>query len=122
METGSGQQAAISRLIVQAMHDYIGRGPTRASTVIGKNSIHCVLGDTLTRSERTLADAGYQADVLTSRRLLQEVMRPYLVSELEKLVDRKVIAFLSDNHISPDIAIESFVLEPRERNGSDLES
>lgn len=26
----------------------------------------------------------------------------------------KVIAFLSDNHIDPDIAIESFVLESRE--------
>src|SRR3989442_1612796 len=26
---------------------------------------------------------------------------------------RKVIAFLSDNHIDPDIAVESFILEPR---------
>jgi hypothetical protein len=31
---------------------------------------------------------------------------------VEKLTDRKVIAFMSDNHIDPDLGIESFVLEP----------
>jgi uncharacterized protein YbcI len=104
--------AAISRLIVQAMREYSGRGPTSASTTIGKNSIHCVLGDTLTQPERTLADAGYEEHVLSNRRLLQDVMRPHLVIEIEKLTGRKVVAFLSDNHIGPDVAVESFVLEP----------
>ncbi|MCW3002585.1 MAG: hypothetical protein JWQ20_1883 [Conexibacter sp.] len=27
-------------------------------------------------------------------------------------MDRKVIAFMSDNHLAPDMAIEAFVLEP----------
>jgi hypothetical protein len=38
--------------------------------------------------------------------------RPLLVGGVEKLTDRKVIAFMSDNHIDPDLGIESFVLEP----------
>jgi uncharacterized protein YbcI len=111
-EPHAGQHAAISRLIVRAMREYAGRGPTQAATTIGKNSIHCVLGDTLTQSERTLAGAGFEDDVLLARRRLQEVMRPHLVVEIEKLTGRKVVAFLSDNHVAPDIAIESFVLQP----------
>lgn len=48
------------------------------------------------------------------RRAYQYTMRHDLVSGVEELSGRKVVAFLSDNHIDPDIAIESFVLEPHE--------
>ena len=44
-------------------------------------------------------------------------MRPHLVAEVEKLMERKVIAFLSDNHLAPDFAVESFILAPDEGNG-----
>lgn len=106
--------AEISTLIVQALHEYSGRGPTKAHTTIGRNVVHCLLGNTLTKAERTLADAGFEDEVLKGRRRMQEVMRPHLVIEVEKLLDRKVIAFMSDNHIGPDLAIESFVLEPHD--------
>jgi uncharacterized protein YbcI len=104
--------AVISTLIVQTLHEYSGRGPTKAHTTIGRNAVHCVLGDTLTKAERTLAAAGYEVEVLTARRRMQEVMRPHLVAEVEKLMERKVIAFLSDNHLAPDFAVESFILAP----------
>ena len=32
--------------------------------------------------------------------------------EIEELTGRKVIGFMSDNHIDPDLAVEVFVLEP----------
>jgi hypothetical protein len=35
-------------------------------------------------------------------------MRDDLVLEIERLTGRKVTAFLSDNHIDPDVAIECF--------------
>lgn len=38
-------------------------------------------------------------------------MRDDPVAGVEGIVGPKVIAFLTDNHIEPDIAIESFVLE-----------
>jgi uncharacterized protein YbcI len=104
--------AEISTLIVQTLHEYSGRGPTKAHTTIGRNAVHCTLGDTLTKSERTLAAAGYEVEVLTGRKRMQEVMRPHLVAEVEKLMERKVIAFLSDNHLAPDFAVESFILAP----------
>jgi uncharacterized protein YbcI len=31
---------------------------------------------------------------------------------IEKPTGRKVIGFMSDNHIDPDLAVEVFVLEP----------
>lgn len=46
------------------------------------------------------------------RRAYQEMMRSELIAGVQKLTGRKVIAFLSADHLEPDIAIESFVLEP----------
>ena len=39
-------------------------------------------------------------------------MRGDLIAAVEEHTGRKVIAFLSDNHIDPDIGVETFVLEP----------
>jgi hypothetical protein len=39
-------------------------------------------------------------------------MREDLISAVERLTERKVIAFMSENHIDPDMAAEIFVLEP----------
>ena len=41
-------------------------------------------------------------------------MRDALVGIVERELDRKVIAFMSQNHIDPDLAIEVFVLKPGE--------
>jgi uncharacterized protein YbcI len=109
--------AQISTLIVQTLREYSGRGPTKAYTVIGRNSVHCIVGDSLTTAERTLANAGHEDGVITARKQMQEAMRSDLVSGVEKLMDRKVIAFMSDNHIDPDYGIESFILEPQPDSG-----
>jgi hypothetical protein len=39
-------------------------------------------------------------------------MRNDLVEIVERELDRKVIAFMSQNHIDPDLAVEVFVLQP----------
>lgn len=39
-------------------------------------------------------------------------MRDELVEAVERLSGHKVIAFMSQNHIDPDLAAELFVLEP----------
>ena len=38
-------------------------------------------------------------------------MREEAVAAVEQLIGRKVIAFMSTNHIDPDLAVEIFVLE-----------
>jgi uncharacterized protein YbcI len=104
--------ARISHVVVQLMSSYTGRGPTKAWTSIDRDLITVVLRDTLTKGERSLVDDGRDALVLEMRRAYQYTMRKDLVDGVEEITGRKVIAFLSDNHIDPDIAIESFVLEP----------
>ena len=47
------------------------------------------------------------------RYLVADMSRRADVSrEIEELTGRKVIGFMSDNHIDPDLAVEVFVLEP----------
>ena len=40
-------------------------------------------------------------------------MRDDLVAAVELLTERNVIAFMSTNHLDPDMGAEIFVLEPR---------
>jgi uncharacterized protein YbcI len=105
--------AAISTAVVRALARTTGRGPTKARTTLGENGVFVVHQDSLTHGEQTLADAGEREAVLDLRHRWQRVMERDLSSEIEELTGRKVIGFLSDNHIDPDLAVEVFVLEPR---------
>jgi len=111
--------AAISTGAVQLLREYTGRGPTRARTTINHDSVMIVLGDTLTKGERSLVEKGKTEHVLHTRHEFQMVMREELTRLVEQTLDRKVIAFMSDNHIDPDLAAEVFVLEPEPPSVSD---
>ena len=104
--------AKISTTVVRALSRTTGRGPTKAKTTLGDNGVFVVLQDSLTRGEQVLVDAGEAVAVLDLRRRWQRVMQTDLSREIEELTGRKVIGFMSDNHIDPDIAVEVFVLEP----------
>ena len=104
--------SAISNAVVKALARTTGRGPTKAKTTIGANGVFVVLQDTLTVGEQTLTDSGQGQAVLDLRRRWQSVMEVEVSREIEELTGRKVIGFMSDNHIDPDLAVEVFVLEP----------
>jgi uncharacterized protein YbcI len=108
--------AAISREAVQIVRDYTGRGPTKARTVINTELVAITFHDTLTKGEAKLVDLGKGDHVLDTRREYQRAMREDLVGLVETATGREVIAFLSDNHLDPDIGIEAFVLK-RENGG-----
>jgi uncharacterized protein YbcI len=105
--------AMISTAAVQLLHEYTGRGPTKAKTLINENLVTVVLADTLTKGERKLAENGHSERVIELRHDYQLVMRDDLVALVERQLERKVIAFMSQNHIDPDLAVEVFVLEPQ---------
>jgi uncharacterized protein YbcI len=107
-----GETAFISTAAVQLLHDHTGRGPTKARTIINENLVTIVLADTLTKGERTLVENGRADRVLKLRHDYQLVMEDALVALVEGQLDRKVIAFMSQNHIDPDLAVEVFVLAP----------
>ncbi|HEX2232296.1 MAG TPA: Na-translocating system protein MpsC family protein [Thermoleophilaceae bacterium] len=104
--------AEISDGAVRLLHDYTGRGPTRSRTTIHDDTVMIMIGDTLTKGERKLIENGNAERVLQLRHDFQMAMRDDLIELVEGATERKVVAFMSQNHIDPDLAIEVFVLEP----------
>ena len=103
--------ATISTAAVQLLHNYTGRGPTKAKTTITDDFVAIVLADALTAGERKLVEHGRAERVLALRHDYQSMMRADLIALVERQLDRKVIAFMSQNHIDPDLGVEMFVLE-----------
>jgi uncharacterized protein YbcI len=106
--------SAISSSAVRMLHEYTGRGPTKARTIINRDTVMILLGDTLTKGERKLVEKGESDVVLQMRHRFQEAMRDDLIALVEIETERKVVAFMSANHIDPDMAAEVFVLEASE--------
>ncbi len=100
----------ISTEIVKAFKEYVGRGPTHARTYITHDVVTCLLSDTLTKAEHSLVESGNGEEVRSIRRRFQETMRDDLVAIVETQLQRKVIAFMSDHSLDPDMACETFVL------------
>jgi uncharacterized protein YbcI len=110
--TGGSRSASISNLVVRLLSQYTGRGPTKARTFFNDDMVTVVLQDTLTKGEVTLVNNEHDQMVLDTRATFQDVMRDDLVSGVEEITQRKVVAFLSANHIDPDLAVETFILQP----------
>lgn len=104
------------------MREYTGRGPTKARTYIHEDLITVVLQDTLTMGERSLVRDGEVDLVLASRKAFQRTMSAQMIAAVERHSGRSVFAFLSDNHVDPDVAIESFVLVPEAHNEANDET
>jgi hypothetical protein len=51
--------------------------------------------------------------VLDMRRAYQDAMRTDCIAAIENLTSRTVTAFMSANHIDPDLAAEVFILKPQ---------
>jgi uncharacterized protein YbcI len=109
--TGGELNAAIARSAVRVHSRFVGRGPTKAQAFFRHEFVVVVMQGAMTRSERNLAGGGSAEAVRELRRELQETMRPALVSRVEEATGRKVVAFLNDNHVDPDVSVEVFVLD-----------
>ena len=105
---------AISNSVVRLMREYTGRGPTQAQTTINHNLVIVVLRDTLLKAEKSLVSDGQGEAVVQMRRRFQETMKSELIAAVTEHTGRVVEAFMSDSAIEPDIAVEVFILRPRE--------
>jgi uncharacterized protein YbcI len=104
--------AAISNAISGIHREHYGRGASRARTVMGADYIICFLEDIYTPVERTLIDAGRFEAVKETRGAFQDTMEETFTASVEEISGRKVIGFLSQVHVDPDLAVETFILEP----------
>lgn len=101
----------ISSAIVGLYREHFGKGPTAAKTYVLDDMVICVLRDGLTTVEKTLFERGKGDVVREMRAAFQDAVAERFTSTIERLTDRKVIAFMSQAHVAPDLAIEVFCLD-----------
>jgi uncharacterized protein YbcI len=102
---------AIANAVAAIYHAHLGRGPRTARAFRQQDLIVVLMHDGFGPSERLLIDEGREQAVLDLRRQLHEALRPRLVEAIEDVTGQRVAADMSAMHISPDLAVEMFLLE-----------
>jgi uncharacterized protein YbcI len=114
--------AKISDEIVTMLREYYGRGPMKAKTYALDDVIVVVLrGSGFTPLEQTIMDSGEPQRVIAMREDFQTVMAARYKQMIEKLTGAKVVAFLSQAHVDPDITMEIFFVDRSLRGFGALE-
>ncbi len=110
--TRTGEQlASVTNGIVKLFHDYYGRGPTKAkSYLLDDDVVVCVLEETMTQVERTLAATGEGGMVREVRLTFQEAMADEFKGTVSQVFGRPVVAYHSQLTVEPDVGFEFFVL------------
>jgi uncharacterized protein YbcI len=104
--------SAISTSIVGILREHYGRGPMKAKTYVLDDIIVVVMrGSGFTPLEQTIMDSGQPDRVIAMREDFQRVMRRRYEQSIEGLTGRKVLAFLSQAHVEPDITMEIFFVD-----------
>jgi uncharacterized protein YbcI len=117
--SGGELLTAISTKIVGILREHYGRGPMKAKTYVLDDLVVCVLRNGFTAHEQTIMEKGKPDQVVEMRHDFQQMMGLRYKEEIEELTGRKVIAFLSQAHVDPDVTLELFVMDgPLEGFGS----
>jgi uncharacterized protein YbcI len=104
---------AISAAMVVMHERYHGRVPATAkSLMMGEDLLACVLGGVYTDVEKTMIELQRKTTVQETRSAFQEAMQHKFIQTVERLSGRRVLAFISNQHVGPDLEIEIFVLAP----------
>lgn len=110
--TGGELNAAVTREVVRIHTAAIGRGPKKSYSFHSGDTLVTVLLEVLTRAEQNLVAYDEGDAVLATRRLSQRAMAEEMKAAVARLTGRKVLAFMSDNHLDPDMAVQVFILAP----------
>ena len=112
-DVAGGVLAAISTEMVRLHKDHLGRGPTKARTYFaGRDTLVCILEDSLTPVERSLTEMGEHSRVREIRLLFQYTAEQGFIEAVERATGRKVRSFISGIDARTDVSSEVFVLEP----------
>jgi uncharacterized protein YbcI len=104
--------AAISTATVAILRDRYGRGPMKSKTYALDDIIVVVMrGSGFTPLEQTLMDDNGADRVVAIRHEFQRAVADQYKKMIEGLTGRKVLAFLSQAHVEPDITIEMFFMD-----------
>ena len=109
----SGEEllAAVTASMVALHERYYHRAPATAKTqMLGGEILVCVMAGVYTDVEKTMIELQRAPIVQETRSAFQDAMQDKFIGEVERLCGREVIAFISNQHVGPDIEVELFVL------------
>ena len=105
--------AAVTDALVALHRRYHHREPVSAKTMLMSNELlACVMGGVYTEVEKTMIELQRHTIVQETRSAFQTAMQERFIAEVERLSGRRVLAFISNCHVGPDLEVELFVLEP----------
>jgi len=106
-------RAEISREMVRLYKDLFGRGPTKVKTEFaGPDTVICTLRESFTPAERAMTEMGEHQRLRDTRAFFQHATEDQFRSIVEKVLDRRVEAFVSGVDTEIDVSSEVFYLEP----------
>jgi uncharacterized protein YbcI len=112
---GEALLAAVTEAMVGFHQRYYHRAPVSAKTLLlGDDLLACVLGGVYTDVEKTMIEIQRSTLVQETRNAFQDAMQDKFINAIETLSGRRVLAFISNHHVGPDIEIELFFLVPIE--------
>ena len=111
--TGDELLAAVTDAMVGLHQRYHHRAPVTAKTLLlGDDLLACVMGGVYTDVEKTMIEMQRTTLVQETRSAFQHAMQQKFISAVESLSGRRVLAFISNHHVGPDMEIELFLLAP----------
>jgi uncharacterized protein YbcI len=111
-------RAEISREMVRLYKVQFGRGPTKARTdFAGHDIVICTLEHSFTPAEQRLAEMGEHQRLRDTRLYFQHATESQFREVIERLVGRRVRAFISGVDTSVDVSAEVFHLEGSNHDG-----
>jgi uncharacterized protein YbcI len=109
--TGDALLDAVTTAMVALHVRYHHRTPVSAkSQLMGGDLLACVLGGVYTDVEKTLIELERGTIVQENRSAFQHAMQDRFIDAVQGLTGRRVLAFISNQHVGPDLEIELFVL------------
>ena len=110
---------AVSDAMVALHLRHYGRVPSTAKTqLLDGDLLACTLDGIYTDVEKTMIELEGTPTVHATRKTFQVANRRRFVDAVERLSGRAVLAFISNYHVGPDLAVELFMLGSRREPGA----
>ncbi len=113
--SAQGHSSAVSNLVAATLRARTGRGPRHTKTLVGDDTVVCVVRGWLSRHDERLVGGGHAALVERSRHALSSVVESELRSGVEALIDRRVEAVMNSYDAAADVSVHVFLLDGRPR-------
>jgi uncharacterized protein YbcI len=105
--------AAVTDAMVALHKHYHHREPVTAKTMLMSDELlACVMGGVYTDVEKTMIEIQRETVVQATRSAFQNAMEHRFIDVVQRLSGRRVLSFISNSHVGPDLEIELFVLAP----------